>query len=271
MLLAPVLAFAMWPSPRLRWRSLAGPVAAGLVALSLVTPWSAYASTEFGRFVPLSSQTGTGLAGTYNDESRLDPDCPACWRGPIHVAELRPLFFDRRLDEAEQDVILRGRVMDVILRHPAYVGEVFLRHSARMLGAGGLAYERMSIAAPVPDGLLLAGLIAFWLLALLALYGAFTRLARSVPGFVWVIAPLMFASAAFVLGTSRYRMALEPFVVLLATAGLVTAFRRARATATTAIRSPKFGLTARPAIPVLPSIANAARSTAGEYEERRSA
>ena len=86
-LLAP-LAFAAWRSS---WRA-----AAILVAVTLVTvaPWTIRNAYELHAFVPTTTQLGWALAGTYNDQARIDPDNPASWRSLFRVPELRAI--DRR-------------------------------------------------------------------------------------------------------------------------------------------------------------------------------
>ena len=71
------------------------------------------------------------------------------------------------------------------------------------------------------------GILCFWIFAALALAGAFTAMARRTPWYVWAMPILMFFSVVFlVVETPRYRTPIDPFIVLLATAALVTAARR---------------------------------------------
>jgi 4-amino-4-deoxy-L-arabinose transferase-like glycosyltransferase len=66
-LLAP-LTVAVWDArPRWSWRALAPPAALVAVALLTMAPWTVRNAVEFGSFVPVSTQLGTVLAGTYND------------------------------------------------------------------------------------------------------------------------------------------------------------------------------------------------------------
>ena len=52
-------------------------------------------------------------------------------------------------------------------------------------------------------------------------------MARRAPWYVWAMPILMFLSVVFlVVETPRYRTPIDPFLVLLATAALVTAARR---------------------------------------------
>jgi hypothetical protein len=63
----------------------------------------------------------------------------------------------------------------------------------------------------------------------LAVAGAFTRLARRMPAFVVAVPVLMYLSVVFlVVETPRYRTGIDPFIVLLAAVALVTAWDRAR-------------------------------------------
>jgi hypothetical protein len=74
------------------------------------------------------------------------------------------------------------------------------------------------------------GILCFWVFAALALAGAFTAMARRTPWYVWAMPILMFFSVVFlVVETPRYRTPIDPFIVLLAAAALVTAGRRALA------------------------------------------
>ena len=76
------------------------------------------------------------------------------------------------------------------------------------------------------------GVICFWIFALLALAGAFTRAgAARRRCCVWAVPVLMYLSVVFlVVETPRYRTAIDPFVVLLAALALVAgAARLARA------------------------------------------
>ena len=60
-------------------------------------------------------------------------------------------------------------------------------------------------------------MICFWIFALLALFGAFTRRARAAPLWVWAVPLLMYLGVVFlVVETPRYRTAIDPFIVLLA-------------------------------------------------------
>jgi hypothetical protein len=71
--------------------------------------------------------------------------------------------------------------------------------------------------------------LSFWVLCLLALAGAFTRMARATPVWLWAVPVLLWVSVAPVNAeTPRFREAVDPFLILLAGCALAAAVRRAR-------------------------------------------
>jgi hypothetical protein len=73
--------------------------------------------------------------------------------------------------------------------------------------------------------------IAFWIACLLALAGAFSKPVRTAPKWVWFVPLLLALSVVLVnVETPRFRGPVDPFLILLAAAGLAsaTAWFRAR-------------------------------------------
>ena len=128
---------------------------------------------------------------------------------------------------------LQGRLRSLALRyvrhHPAYPLKVAAYNGLRLLDLGGLSRARFTartagIGSPLAAD---AGVVCFWVLALLALAGTITRRARAVPWCVWLAGALLLASIVFVTTeTPRFRAPLDPFVILLASAALATAAER---------------------------------------------
>jgi hypothetical protein len=78
----------------------------------------------------------------------------------------------------------------------------------------------------VTRGWAIAGVVCFWLYALLAVAGAFTRRARAAPLWLWCVPLLMYLGVVFlVVETPRYRTAIDPFIVLLAALPLSVPYR----------------------------------------------
>jgi 4-amino-4-deoxy-L-arabinose transferase-like glycosyltransferase len=227
-LLAP-LALAVWAAPRRSWRSLGPPVALVMVALAVVAPWTVRNAVKLHAFVPVTTQLGWALAGTYNDEARDDPVNPGSWRSLRRIEEYQPLVanfatvpeivMERRLSKA-------GRAF--VERHPTYVATVGYWNTRRLLDIASLKWSRHTASTiSVTPGWADAGVICFWIFALLALAGATLPAARRVPWFVWTMPAVMYLSVIFLAAeTPRYRAPLDPFIVLLAAFAVSAALRR---------------------------------------------
>jgi 4-amino-4-deoxy-L-arabinose transferase-like glycosyltransferase len=214
------LAVAVWDGRPWRSRRALGPPAA-LVAIAIlaVVPWTIRNAEDLHAFVPVSTQLGSALAGTYNDAARADTQNPASWRSLKHVPDYAYLFDRvREIPEAELDKKLRSAAEDYMLDHPLYVAEVGWWNTRRMVDLGGLDHARataatISISRTWAD----RSIVCFWIFAVLAVLGAATRRAREAPLFVWAVPLLMYLSVVFlVVETPRYRTAIDPFVILLA-------------------------------------------------------
>jgi 4-amino-4-deoxy-L-arabinose transferase-like glycosyltransferase len=214
------LAFAAWDArPRWSRRALGPPVVLVAIALITVSPWTVRNAVQLDAFVPVSTQLGSALAGTYNDQARNDSDNPASWRSLKHIPEYRELYERAAsIPEVELERRIRESALRYIREHPLYVGEVAFWTTRRMLDLGGLDWARHTASTvSIERSWATAGVICFWLFAPLAIGGALTGRARRAPGYVWAVPALMYLSVVFlVVETPRYRSALDPFVVLLA-------------------------------------------------------
>jgi 4-amino-4-deoxy-L-arabinose transferase-like glycosyltransferase len=226
------LALALWDGRPWRARPALGPpLVLVLVALLTIAPWTVRNARELHAFVPVSTQFGSALAGTYNDSARADTQNPASWQGLRHVPDYAYLF--NRVGETNEAVLeqkLRAASFHYIREHPTYVAKVGWWNTRRMLELAGLRRSRAT-AATITINHFWAdrGILCFWIVAALALAGAFTAMARRTPLWVWAMPVLMFLSVVFlVVETPRYRTPIDPFLVLLATAALVTGAQRAR-------------------------------------------
>jgi 4-amino-4-deoxy-L-arabinose transferase-like glycosyltransferase len=224
------LAVAVWDGRPRRARSALGPpLALVLAALLTIAPWTVRNARELHAFVPVSTQFGSALAGTYNDVARGDTQNPASWQGLKHIPDYAYLY--GRVEETPEPVLekkLRAASLHYIREHPTYVAKVGWWNTRRMLELAGLRRSRAT-AATITINHFWAdrGILCFWIFAALALGGALTAMARRVPLYVWAMPVLMFLSVVFlVVETPRYRTPIDPFLVLLTTVALVTAARR---------------------------------------------
>jgi 4-amino-4-deoxy-L-arabinose transferase-like glycosyltransferase len=228
-LLLPLALVAWDRRPRWSLRALGPPVALVAVAVLVVSPWTIRNARTLHQFVPVSTQLGSALGGTYNDDARSDKRHPASWRSLRRVASYQDLVGDlAHTNEAVLDKQLRHRAERYALDHPGYVATVAFWTTVRALELDGLGWARHTARTVSIDGRWAnRGVYCFWLFALFAIAGAFTRLARQAPWYVWAFPALMYLSVVFlVIETPRYRTPLDPFIVILAALAVVTAARR---------------------------------------------
>jgi 4-amino-4-deoxy-L-arabinose transferase-like glycosyltransferase len=216
------LGLAVWTErPRWRMRSLLAPAALVAVTILTVAPWTARNAFAFHAFVPVSTDLGPTLAGTYNAHSR---QTRFRWL-PIRALPPAGRRAAAGRNEARRSSALARIGLRYIRAHPAAVVEASAWNTARMLELEGGARPVIGevVGSATLGDVSVAG---FAVLALLAVAGAFTRAARTVPRFVWLI-PLLFwlTTVPLVVNFSRFRAPIDPFLVLLAAAGVVAAAR----------------------------------------------
>jgi 4-amino-4-deoxy-L-arabinose transferase-like glycosyltransferase len=221
------LAWAVWRYGS--WRTVVALfVAAGLTVL----PWTIRNAVELHHFVPVSTQFGSALAGTYNSDAMNDRENPASWRSLKRVRDYQDIFSRvRTTNEAVLEKELRSASVAFIKDHPAYVLTVAYWTTRRMLDLASLDWS-IHTASTISVGRFwgVVGVICFWVFALLAIVGAFTARAREAPLWFWSVPLLMYLGVVFlVVETPRYRSAIDPFVVLLAALALTVAVRDRRA------------------------------------------
>jgi hypothetical protein len=200
-----------------------------VVALLTVSPWTIRNQIVFHQFVPVSTQLGSALAGTYNDEARADKVNPASWRSLRRVEQYKYLTDQWRvISEAQLEQKLRAASIDYIRAHPGYVAKVVWWDTRRALDLAGLRWSRHTAGTiSVTSGWAVAGVICFWVFGLLALGGAFTRAARRAPWWVWAMPALVYLGVvAMVFETPRYRTGIDPFIIMLAALALAALAQR---------------------------------------------
>jgi Dolichyl-phosphate-mannose-protein mannosyltransferase len=194
-------------------------VALVAAALVLIAPWSVRSSTALDAFVPTTTQLGGAFAGVYNDVARTDERHPAAWRIPAfdpYIGLRRP-----GMNEAELERAFRREALDYAREHPTYPLVVLFWATVRMLNLADADREQASAReAGVGARFARANRYAFWLLGLFAVAGAATAAARAAPRWVWLIPVLLWLSVAIVIGSTRYRTPVDPFLILLAACAL---------------------------------------------------
>jgi 4-amino-4-deoxy-L-arabinose transferase-like glycosyltransferase len=229
-----------------RWSraALTAPVVAVLAAFVVVIPWTIVNYVRLDSFVPVTTSSGYGLAGTYNETARANR---AEWIGPDFDPETAAII--NNIDDPTEvniDKRLRTATIDFIKEHPTYPVEVAFWNSVRLFDLDGGDYNR-SIApfVPYPGWLTKLSIVASFGILILAIIGAFFRAARRVPLAVWAIPVLTYVFMVITLPASiRYRASLEPFFVLLAALPVAAVLDRVLARRAAAAPEPSPTITA---------------------------
>jgi 4-amino-4-deoxy-L-arabinose transferase-like glycosyltransferase len=236
--LAVPIALGLWMlRPRLRLASLTAPAVCLLCALATVIPWVIRDAVEFGRLVPVTTSSGVAAAGTYNQASYRNGDAGA-WRDPQAIPRFRALFTTPGIDEATVDVALRREAREFAWQHPGYVAQAALWNLLRLFEiAGGSVVDMngdpidergIGSGDPVVErsGLALAAALAaiglFTLFRPRFRHGSRPSPVPRGPLFLWMVPILMLVATLPLAGLPRYRLLLDPFVLILAAIGLLT-------------------------------------------------
>ena len=209
------------------------------VAALVVAPWTVRNALAFDEFIPVSTVSGSSLAGTYSDTPRNDPRWPGAWKPPSTFPELRQVVRRVRRDEPESQRVLTQHAREYILDNPGYAVSVAARNAWRMTGLEGRDWWRFSGRShSLPEWTADAAWIGFLIVLPLAVAGAFTREARRAPLWFWLLPALMFVSVIFVVGETRLRAPVDAFVVLLAAIAVSYALTGWRASPVSATDTP---------------------------------
>ena len=202
------------------WRRWAAVAVAVLATIVVVTPWIVRNNTVFDTFVPLATQEGFNLYGTYNPTSYNDGN----FRLPPTLPDAAPLFGRPGYDEARISSELGGQARKFAFEHPRYVLRVLWLNTRRTLQLADQPLDRTEYEQlGVPSGARTPLEIGVVIMLLLAAAGAVLRRTREAPLFVWLVPLLLFLPVAAFLATPRYRLPLDPFLLMLAAVALVQA------------------------------------------------
>jgi len=241
------------------WQNALLPVGTLIAAATLtVAPWTVRNAIVLDSFVPISTQGGHTLAGSFNetvDRERVDFAWP--WKLP-EFADIywRPRYQSRALaaqvlpggtprawrttvPEPEVDRRLRSATVDYITDHPVrtlkraatkFAAVFMLRGPDRAL----ISLEEEAMGRRTSR---LLGTYALYPLMLFAFVGAWTARARRAPIWLWLV-PILLLPATFIESLSRLRAPIDPFLIMLAALGIAAAVARAKRSRT--IRPTRF-------------------------------
>ncbi len=229
LILLPLL-FAVWRGrPRFRPRSLAAPALLIAVTALTILPWTIRNAVLLDRFIPVSDEGGITLAGTYNAQSAAYAPVPYKWRVFYGIKADHSLISKTgQMTEPELGDKLQSQAFHYIEQHPTAPLQVLYHNTLRMFELEGtFAWHASAHAVGLDWTTAGIGVICFWVLCGLALAGAFTRLARSAPRWLWFVPLLLALSVVLVnVETPRFREPVDPYLILLAACALATASAR---------------------------------------------
>jgi 4-amino-4-deoxy-L-arabinose transferase-like glycosyltransferase len=231
------LAFLVF-SRRPRRRTARAPALLFAAAILTVLPWTIRNYVEFHRFVPLTTEGGYALAGTYNAATQQRPGFEAVWYPPLD--QMRALSAAHpRISEAQLSADLQSNGLRYIEHHPTSVLKTAYLSARRLLNIEGpLLEEVFAYGEGYPLRLAQYSVYAFWVVLALALAGALTRAARRAPAAFWWCPALILLSTVFFEGLTRYRSPADPFFLMLAALALIEAARRLRRPAAAVTSAP---------------------------------
>jgi 4-amino-4-deoxy-L-arabinose transferase-like glycosyltransferase len=235
LLLIPI-ALGIWTvRPRFSRSALAAPSVTVAVALLTVLPWAVRNTLVFDRLTGFNVQSGFALAGTYNEDAYDEDGYRAVWIPPRYTERYAPLYARTDLDEAELDSKLRREAIEYAVDNPRYTVEATVLNALRMFELAddypvGVDANRAQLAQSEAEARV--DQIAMYVLVLLAAAG-FVLMGRAerkrrLPPFVWAVPLLMIAIVFPVIGSTRYRTVIYPFLALAAAPALVAAADRLR-------------------------------------------
>ena len=179
------LGFLVWSRrPRLRPAALAAPAALVAAAVVVLIPWTVRNAAVMHAFVPISTEGGYVVEGTYNRVAAHDTPYPGLWLPP--VAELREaLARHPRASETQVSDTLEDEAGDYARAHPGYVATVLFWGAVRTLGIAP-GFERAGAASEsYPVWLVDLSIYAYWAVGLVALAGVFMPAVRRGPPAFW--------------------------------------------------------------------------------------
>ncbi|HEY3728384.1 MAG TPA: glycosyltransferase family 39 protein [Solirubrobacteraceae bacterium] len=221
-------AFGAWSVAR---GSARGPVILILITIATIAPWTIRNAIELHHFVPVSDETGITLRGTYNPESAAFAPVAYKWRFFWQIPQDADLRHTAgRYDEVQLGSKLQARALDYVGAHPTAPLEVAFHNTLRMFELeGSYAWNASARAIGLHVDVAQTGVVAFWILCLLALAGAFTRAARAAPRWLWGL-PLLYALSIVLINveTPRFREPIDVFLILLAGCAVTAVLERLR-------------------------------------------
>jgi 4-amino-4-deoxy-L-arabinose transferase-like glycosyltransferase len=227
-------AFLVWVDrPRRTWRSVAGPALLIATTIAVLVPWTVRNAEVFHRFVPISTDSGFTLGGTFNATAQGPANrFPAMWEFPqAHIQQLYAAH-PGSTEASINDTLLR-EALHYMREHPGSVVKTAYWDTVRLLDLTPSVERFYAPYERYPLWLAIASVYTFWVLALLgiaALAWRGTRQAvRRAPPALWAVPLTLYLTSVLLIGMTRLRVPLDPFLIFVVAAGAVAAYDRRRA------------------------------------------
>ncbi len=192
----------------------------------MLVPWTVRNLHTFHRFVPIATETGYTLDGTFNAAVQTrEQRFPALWVMP--QARTQQLYAeDRHANEASISETLTREALHYIRAHPVSLLKTTYWNTVRMLDLTPSVERYFAPYERYPRWLAMLSVYAFWLLAVISIAGGLTRAARRAPRALWGCPLVIYASTVLFLGLTRGRSPADPFLIMLAALAVVAAADR---------------------------------------------
>jgi 4-amino-4-deoxy-L-arabinose transferase-like glycosyltransferase len=229
LLVIPLAGLAWIGRPWRSWAAVRAPLLLLLAALAVMTPWTIRNLRAFHTLVPVTTETGYTLEGTYNSASQHDKIFPALWVEP-ELAIGEALRANPGANEAQIGSQMQHEALHYIRAHPSSLLRTVYWNARRMLN---ISPELERLLAPYegyPPWLSQLSAYAFWALLLLSALALLIGrgLVRRASWWFWVMPVLSWVPALLLEGNTRYRVPADPFMLPLAAIALLVIYDRVR-------------------------------------------
>ena len=210
----PGVALAFWMAAGVR-RGTAMLALSLLVTVLAIAPWTARNHRVADAFIPISMQDSAAY-GTFNDDAANDPRSPYAWR--VHTRREAELFNGPPIPDAEFRRTLQRRAFDYVKAHPDALPKAFFWNGLSRTwdvrrpqhAIDEVAFEGRTRSVSI------LGILTYYVLlvaAIVALWRLRSRRTLVLPLLAMALgASVVFTAAA----ATRYRLPLEPAIVVLA-------------------------------------------------------
>ncbi|MHB8682555.1 MAG: ArnT family glycosyltransferase [Acidimicrobiales bacterium] len=210
-------------------RRLTPAVALVLAGTLVVLPWLIRDRLTLHTWVPITTQDGFVVSGTYNTTSGNDPDHPAAWRPATYDPTISAIIATHpHADEVQTDALLQSAATRYLRQHPAYLAKVVYYNTRRLFDLTSPSEIRAATTQEygLPGKWGDAEMASGILILVLALAGLALRQGRRVP-VAYLVAPvLLWLSTVVLQAIPRFRAVIDPFLIQLAAVALLAAWAR---------------------------------------------